>query len=87
MSAEKVMAAIGKINDKYIEENAVVKSVRRDKINQMVRRKWFIRLCACLAVIAIAAGIEIPLLNKASNFTPLTLNAYKIREDDNYVKL
>lgn len=83
MKAEKVMAAIGKISDKYIEENAVVKPVRQNKANQIVDMKWFIRSCACLAVFVLAVGVEIPLLAKGPHFASYNLNAYRMADDDN----
>ncbi|GEM_PF-5843382 len=79
MNAERVMAAIGQISDKHIEEWAVVRPVKHDKINCMIiRRKWFCRVCACLAVIAIAMGIAIPVLNNKNMQPSLVLTAYAL---------
>lgn len=51
MNAEKIMDAMGKIDDKYIEENAVIEPEKTDKNHFLERpRKTFsFRLCACLA--------------------------------------
>lgn len=51
MNAEKIMDAMGKIDDKYIEENAAIELEKTDKNHFLERRKktFSLRLCACLA--------------------------------------
>ena len=58
MNTEKIMTSIDGISDKYIEEYAVVKPIKNDRINRMfARRQWKYRLCGIIIVIAIIIGI------------------------------
>lgn len=87
MNAEKIMAAIGEISDKYIEEYAVVKPIKNDQINTMfIRRQWIYRLCGILTVIAIVIGIGIPVINNNGNMLPFTLTAYALSDDGTVVE-
>ncbi len=55
MNAEKLMSAIGHISDEHIQEYAFVRPVGGASVSDRLlsRRKWFFRLCACAAVIAL----------------------------------
>lgn len=85
MSSEKIMKAIGGIDDGYIEKYAVVKPVANDRNNRIVvRRKWIYRLCACLATIAIVLGIGFPILNNPGVNPSIIVTAYAM-ENNNVV--
>lgn len=82
MNAEKIMAAIGGISDKYIEEYSVVKPIKNDQINTMfIRRQWIYRLCGILTVIAIIVGICLPTIINKGNLSPFVLTAYALSDD------
>jgi hypothetical protein len=55
MNAEKLMSAIGHISDEHIQEYAFVRPVGGASVSDRLLspRKWFFRLCACAAVIAL----------------------------------
>lgn len=83
MNSEKIMKAIGGIDDGYIEKYAVVKPVANDRINRIVvRRKWFYRLCACLAAIAIVLGIGFPILNNPGGNPSIIVTAYAMEKSN-----
>lgn len=87
MNPEKMMDAISEISDKYIEKYAVVEPVKHDRLNHIViQRKWFYRLCACLAaVIAIAVCIGIPIRNNTFPQHPFILTAYALDNNNTVI--
>ena len=85
MTPEKMMDAISGISDKYVEKYAVVEPVKHDRLNRMIiQRKWVYRLCAYLAVIAIAVGVPM-LSNTVPQQYPFILTAYALDSDSTLI--